>query len=174
VLELGAGIGFISTIAARLKRAASYLALEPNPHLPEFIRSVQEMNAVTGMEVAHGLAAAIDYTSAVDFYIRKDFWMSSLSPEPLPIVRKATTPAIPLAMLLQERNINVIISDIEGAEVDLFSRSHLEGVERVYVEIHEHLTGFQGVKTLFDSMSAKGFIYDYRCSEGSIIMFRRP
>ena len=55
VLEIGAGIGFISTLLSRERRVASVLAVEANPHLIDYmvrlharnrVRKVRRLNAV--------------------------------------------------------------------------------------------------------------------------------
>ena len=49
----------------------------------------------------------------------------------------------------------------------------LDGVDRIFVELHDHVTGLSGVGTLFRTLAAKGFVYDPRHSAGSVILFQR-
>ena len=49
----------------------------------------------------------------------------------------------------------------------------LDGVDRILVELHDHVTGLSGVGTLFRTLAAKGFVYDPRHSAGSVILFQR-
>jgi hypothetical protein len=107
------------------------------------------------------------------FYARPDFWMSSLSPEPYAYDRAYDVPVMSLDALLRGNEINMIVCDIEGGEVALLPEADLSGVDRVYVEVHDHLTGLSGVKALFDALSAKGFAYDLRHSCGSVVLFTK-
>lgn len=175
VLELGAGMGFVSTILASRTRAASIVAMEANPLLIPFIDRVHRLNGVAArVEVLNGVASVgrTAQTSA-RFYARRDFWMSSLSPEPYAYEQVFDVPLRPLDELLAERRINMIVCDIEGGEVALLPEADLSGVDRVYVEVHDHLTGLSGVKALFDALSDKGFAYDLRHSCGSVVLFTK-
>lgn len=176
VLELGAGMGFVSTILAKRTKAAKVVALEANPQLIPFIHQVHAINNVRGVEVVNGVASAGPAPKAnatATFYARPDFWMSSLSPEPYAYDRAYDVPVLPLDALLRDHRINMVVCDIEGGEVALLPEADLSGVDRVYVEVHDHLTGLSGVKTLFDALSAKGFAYDLRHSCGSVVLFTR-
>lgn len=176
VLELGAGMGFVSTILARRTKAAKIVALEANPQLIPFIHKVHRLNGATRVKVLNGVASAGPTQSGgayAKFYARPDFWMSSLSPQPYAYDRVDAVPLLSFDALLAEHAINMIVCDIEGGEVGLLPQADLSGVERIYVEVHDHLTGLSGVKTLFDALSAKGFAYDLRHSCGSVVLFTR-
>ena len=49
VLEIGAGIGVISTLLARLPEVAHIVAVEANPRLIPMIREVHALNGVSGV-----------------------------------------------------------------------------------------------------------------------------
>ncbi len=176
VLELGAGMGFVSTILAKRTKAAKIVAMEANPQLIPFIRRVHEMNGVDRVEILNGVASvdpAPKRGAKATFYARPDFWMSSLSPEPYAYDRTYDVPVVSLDALLRRNEINMIVCDIEGGEVALLPEADLSGVDRVYVEVHDHLTGLSGVKALFDALSDKGFAYDLRHSCGSVVLFTK-
>ena len=176
VLELGAGMGFVSTILAKRTRAAKILAMEANPLLVAFMRQVHALNGVKKVETLNAVAGAGGperQGETARFYARPDFWMSSLSPEPYAYDRVYNVPMVSLNMLLRNENINMIVCDIEGGEAALLPEADLAGVDRVYVEVHDHLTGLSGVKKLFDGLSAKGFAYDQRHSRGSVVLFTK-
>lgn len=173
VLEIGAGIGFISTLLARERRVASVLAVEANPHLIDYmarlhasnrVRKVRRLNAVLTCDMGAGRAT---------FYLRRDFWMGSLMAGPNPYVATVEVPTRNLDAVLREEAISLIVCDVEGAEAFLFEDADLSGVDRVFVEVHDHITGLSGVGRVFETLAAKGFAYDPRHSEGSVILFRR-
>ena len=172
VLEIGAGIGFISTLIARLPQVASVVAVEANPALIPFIREVHRRNGVEGVRVLNGVLsdAAKD---AAPFYLREDFWMSSLSPAPNAYARKVEVPTIPFSDLLRRERITLVVCDVEGAETELFESADLSGVDRIYLEVHDHLTGLKGVRAVFEALHDKGFGFDPRHSSRSVVLFTR-
>lgn len=173
VLELGGGAGFISTLISRLGRTHSILTLEGDPGLISFIQRVTTLNGATDVETVNAVAVNGFNQSPRPFYLRADFAASSLSPEPNDYQRQVHVPVVEFDRLLEERDISLVICDIVGGEVDLFQDAELAGVERIFLRVHQRLIGWQGVKTIFDSLGARGFVYDYHCSAGDLILFRR-
>lgn len=174
VVEIGAGIGFISTLLSRERRVASVLAVEANPYLIGYmarlharnnVRKVRRLNAVLDNAATPGVAT---------FYLRHDFWMGSLMPGPNPYVGAIDVPTRNLSALLREEGASLVVCDVEGAETFLFDRADLGGVDRVYLEVHEHVTGLTGVGRVFATLAAQGFVYDPLHSCGSVVLFRRP
>lgn len=172
VLELGAGIGFISTLLDRLPEVRDVLSVEANPYLIPYmarlhaangVRKVTRMNAVLGDWL----------TPRASFYLRRDFWMSSLSPGPAPYIAEVEVPVLPMSRLLRDRQISLIVCDIEGAETSLFAGADLAEVDRIYLELHDHLTGLGAVRDLFAVLAAAGFAYDPRHSNRAVVLFQR-
>ncbi len=172
VLEIGAGIGFISTLLARQKRVTRVIAVEANPHLMHFmtrlharnrVRKVRRLNAVLTNEAVE----------TATFYLRPDFWMGSLSEGPNPYVGTVEVPTMNLDRLLRDEGIDLIVCDVEGAETMLFQDADLSGVDRIFLEMHDHVTGLSGVRRLFATMAGHGFVYDPRHSLGSVVLFQR-
>lgn len=170
VLDIGAGIGFISTLIAR--RAARVISVEANPDLMPFMAALHQLNGVknvTRMNVVLGDAEA----GSVTFYQRTDFWMGSLAVGPNPYKTKVNVPCRSLNTLLATEQVSLIVCDIEGAEAFLFNNAKLCSVNRVYLELHDHITGLKGVASVFSAMAARGFAYDPRYSSGAIVLFRK-
>lgn len=174
VLEIGSGLGFITTLIARDDRVASLLAVEADPRLARRAAMTLSRNGCVKAEVVNAVLAPV--ASAGDtalFYLRPDFWMSSMMETDVPYDSAVNVPVLPLNEILTARAITCIVCDIEGAEVALLSGADLAGVDRVVVELHDHVTGLSGVSDLFDAMRRKGLVYDPRCSEGAVVLFRR-
>lgn len=74
VLEIGAGVGYISTLAARDSRTASIRVYEANPFLIPMIKNVHEINKVDGIEVINRVLTNSNPGSESKFYLRKDFF----------------------------------------------------------------------------------------------------
>jgi len=170
VLDIGAGIGFISTLIAR--RAERVISVEANPDLLPFMA---ELHALNGIQNATRLNVVLGDVEAglATFYLRKDFWMGSLSKGPNPYKSKIKVPYMALNALLMTERVSLIVCDIEGAEAFLFNRADLACVDRVYLELHDHITGLNGVADVFADLATQGFAYDPRSSSGAIVLFRR-
>ena len=172
VLEIGAGIGVVGTVIARHPGVEKLVSVEANPVLMPFMARVHGLNGAHGID-RRNVVLTTGPERARSFYIRQDFWMSSLCPGPEPFISEIDVATAPLNPLLMAEDINVIVCDIEGGEVDLFAGAELCGVDRIFIEVHDHLSGLNGVTRLFRTLMAKGFGYDPRASCGSVILFRR-
>ena len=172
VLEIGAGIGYISTLLSRERRVSRVLAVEANPYLLDYMGRLHARNRVRKVRRLNAVLTNDPVTSAT-FYLRPEFWMGSLAPEPNPYVGTVQVPTLNLDRVLLDEAINLIVCDVEGAEVGLFDRADLSGVDRVFVEVHDHVTGLSGVRRLFATMDGHGFVYDPRHSLGSVVLFQR-
>ena len=71
------------------------------------------------------------------------------------------------------RAIDLVVCDVEGAETVLFQDADLSGVDRIFLEMHDHVTGLSGVRRLFATMAGHGFVYDPRHSQGSVVLFQK-
>lgn len=172
VLEIGAGIGFISTLLARQPSVSRIVAVEANPHLLGYMARLHALNGVEKVRRVNAVLTNGPAPSAT-FYLRRDFWMGSLSAEPNAYLDTAEVPTMSLDALLREEAVTLIVCDVEGAEADLFEGADLRGVDRIYVETHDHVTGLSGVRRLFATMAAAGFVYDPRHSCGTVVLFQR-
>lgn len=172
VLEIGAGIGFISTILARHSSVDKVVAVEANPHLLPYMQTLHNMNGVSKV-TRKNVVLTNEPIDSMTFYLRKDFWMGSLSAEPNAFVDTVEVPTASLDGLIRSEDISLIVCDIEGAESFLFENADLTGVTRIYLELHDHVTGLKGIRDLFQALEQKGFAYDPRYSAKSVILFRR-
>ena len=172
VLEIGAGIGFISTLLARQPRVSRVVAVEANPRLLPYMTRLHDLNRVGKVRRINAVLTNGPERCAT-FYLRRDFWMGSLSPSPNPYVATVEVPTMRLDALLREEAIDLLVCDVEGAEAWLFEGADLSGVDRVWVETHDHVTGLSGVRRLFAAMAAQGLVYDPRHSLGAVVLFRR-
>ncbi len=170
VLDIGAGIGFISTLISR--HAKKVISVEANPDLLPFMGEVHRLNGVKNAERLNVVLTNSGDDTAT-FYQRDDFWMGSLADGPNPYKSTVKVPVKGLNELLSEARISLIVCDIEGAESFLFKDAELCCVDRIYLELHDHITGLKGVASVFSAMAARGFAYDPRYSSGAIVLFRR-
>lgn len=121
VIELGAGIGFISSFLGVRLGVENVLCVEADPTLCAFIRSVHELNGLQAAQVRNCVALNDAAAEApVPFYVREQFWSSSLDGEE-PYQKAIEVPGIRLSKLIRDFKANTLIVDIEGGERDLFA-----------------------------------------------------
>ena len=173
ILELGAGIGYISSLVARDPRVLAYRAYEANPMLIPVILNTHEINSIDNVEVINGVLTDNNLNSKSKFYLREDFWASSLSEKPWAFEEIIEVPNFSFSNEVETFKPTLIICDIEGGELDLFVKGELGRTERVYMEVHQEVLGRQGMKRLFDAMSEKGFHYDTWSSCGNVVLFHK-
>lgn len=171
IVELGSGLGVITSIMARTPNVSIW-SFDANPDLISLARRVANANDITNATFEHRLLSAGPPSEHV-FFIRKDFWMSSLLEEQGPYEHKISIESSNLDKFIEENYINVLVMDIEGAEHDLLSLACLKGIDRVFLELHDHLYGLSGVRCIFASMDRLGFSYDPRGSIGPCVLFTR-
>lgn len=169
VLELGAGIGIITCVIAKTPDVTVW-AYEANPTTAALAKRVIEANHLDNITLSQGLLTAGDPQN-FDFYVRQDLWMSSMDINQGPYERKISLTSENIDAFIQEHNINVLVMDIEGAERNLLRDARLTGIERIFLELHDHLYGLAGILDITQALAAKGYAYDPRGSSGPCVLF---
>jgi FkbM family methyltransferase len=149
ILELGGGIGFISTYAA--KRGATVTTVEANPDLIPLIERTHSLNGVSGT-VLHG--AATGSPRKVEFWLVPDFWASSTVHGK---GRAVTVDGLAIDDLCRRFRPDVLIVDIEGGEADVFTAADLTGVRHIVIEMHPAFIGEEAVGRVRKSIRDRGF-----------------
>jgi len=171
ILELGAGIGVITTLMAKVPNVQIW-SFDANPSTIELARLVAEANGISNAVFKHGLLSP-GAPNVHTFYVRRDFWMSSLSEIQGPYETTLQITSTNIDMFLTENSINVLVMDVEGAERDILKLASLETIDRIILELHDHLYGLAGVRDIFAAMHRHGFAYDPRGSSGPCVLFMR-
>jgi FkbM family methyltransferase len=153
VLEIGAGIGLISTFCSKRVGSDSVFAFEANPALEAPIRKMYRLN-----DVAPNLCMALlgHSIGVQDFFVQKDFCSSST------IRMRDDDQQIAVNRLLfseQLRTINptFLIIDIEGGEYDLLMDADVSSVKKILIELHTSFMGVQKAKALLNKLKSQGF-----------------
>jgi FkbM family methyltransferase len=154
VLELGGGVGLISAISAKI--AAHVVTVEANPLLVKFIERVHKLNGVAA-NCLNAIVSGGDGPRKAKFYLRKDFWVSSMSPEPPDFKESVELDVIDIDQLVKTHRPSVVIVDIEGGEMNLIAKDWTKGVRLVMMEVHPKQTGLDGVQKLVDFFINCGF-----------------
>ena len=177
VLELGAGIGFMSTVAARRCGARRVVSYEANPALIPYIRAVHQANGVSDRAEVRNALLAGRKGKPVDFHIRKNLLASSLDAmqgdSDGGVIATEKVEVHGINTVLKELSPSVLICDIEGAEADLLPRADLSGLRLAIVELHPQWIGQTGVQAVFDAMHKGGLSYFPKRSNAKVVAFRK-
>lgn len=173
VLEIGAGIGFISALIAKNPLTKSLISYEANPTLIPKITETLSINLTKSddkWEVRNAVLMNGAAPESVEFFIHKDFWASSLVPFP-DALRVERVKVENFNAVLAKVRPTLIVCDIEGGELELFRNADLSGVKKVFLEVHQKQIGRKGMKELFEYFHARNFHYDQAHSGGSVVLF---
>ena len=173
VLELGAGCGFLTALIARRVGASNVVAVEPNPDMAAVVSRTMELNGLAPVTLVQAVAVAEADTGTVPFFVRRGFWSASLDQRRVQSERKLNVPARSMEDLLQTYKPTVLVADLEGAEAELFRAPLHQGLRLIILELHRKHYGSDGVKRVFDGLSASGFAYCPRGSRGGVVVFER-
>jgi FkbM family methyltransferase len=158
VLECGAGIGLLSTVAAKHVGSDRVRAFEANPKMAEIIQRTYELNDVWPTLVIGAIGAA---PGVLTFHVQEDFWASSSHAMRADgAIETIQVPVHSLDAEVASTNPTYLFIDIEGAEDQLTGSSMLPGVRKIMCEFHPALIGSQGVQRFTDWLTSLGFAQD--------------
>lgn len=174
VLELGGGIGYMSTLLSVKKHVDRVVTYEANPTLIPHIRAVHAANGVENVEIRNALLAP-RAGKPVPFYIRQNFLGSSMdaSIEPENIVETVEIAQHGISPTLKELKPDVLVCDIEGAEAGLLPAGNWQGLRAAIIELHPQWIGQAGVQAVFDCMHRAGLSYFPKASHAKVVTFLR-
>ncbi len=169
VMEVGAGIGFLSAFCARAIGGQRVFAYEANPALMDVIRQIHTDNGVAPT-VKNVLLGQGD--GEREFFLEKDFWASSL------IRSDSTTEVIRVPQIDLNAEINrvapsFLIVDIEGGEYEFFQLADLAKVQKICVEVHPHVLGNRSISEIVARLIDQGFSLDFGCMRKNVLFFSR-
>lgn len=175
VMELGGGLGFMSSLIMMNRKPSSYHLFEANPALIPYIRAVHRLNGLEGVNVTNALLDAED-AEAANFYVRGDFLASSMADDlgdaQGGVIRVEQVPVMAINAVMQKIKPTFLVCDIEGAESIILPHADLSSLRAVLIELHPQTTGQSGIQAVFDVMNAHGLTYFPRASEGKVVLFK--
>lgn len=174
VLELGGGIGYMSTLLSVKKQVEKVVSYEANPSLIPYIKSVHAANDVSNVDLRNALLSP-EAGDPVPFYVRKNFLGSSMDrdADPDTIIEEVRIAQHPIGPVLDDLKPDVLVCDIEGAEAHLLPAGDWSGLRAAIIELHPQWIGQAGVQAVFDAMHKAGLTYFPKASEAKVVTFRR-
>lgn len=174
-LDLGAGAGYLTSLAGAVIGKSRVTGVEAMPEMARVAQANLDRNGVQNGEIKWGAVVPETYPDThVAFTVRRSFWASTLTP---PEGAKNTTevqvPAFRFGTLLHDVDPTVVSIDIEGGELDLFATPLPLDLRLIVMELHPGIYGKSGVKRVFDTLSKAGFSYCCLGSRAATVVFER-
>jgi len=160
VLEIGTGVGLISTFCAKRIGSDRVFTFEANPELAPLIRSVYARN---GVSPNLNICILGKGDGEETFYVHDDFWSSSLYQRSTKS-RKVSVPRKDINQAMNKLHPTFLIMDIEGGESGIFDIINLDGITKIAVELHTNIIGQDRVDSICDQLADEGFRIDWRYS----------
>ncbi len=170
VLEIGAGIGFLTCLMAKiLQNKETLVSFEASSELIAVIERNLKRNAVQAT-IFNGVVSNTCNASE-DFYFGRDFWSNSVLYQP--DARIISVPNFNFEDLIQQFKPTYLTIDIEGSEHELLLSSSLNGVQKICLEVHPlHLSSVQ-MREIFAHLDCLGFSADMKLSWGQVFYFEK-
>jgi FkbM family methyltransferase len=172
VLELGGGVGFISSLAAQLVHGGRIVTVEANPQLIPVIRKAHALNGAS-VEIVNAAVTGKARGSSARFFLRKDFWASSMSPEPPDFIGSVEVPVVQIEALVERSKPTVVVVDIEGGEAELIESDWCRGVRAVLLETHPDVLGRDGVEKIRRFLRDRGFALSEPAEAPNMLLAQR-
>lgn len=177
VVELGAGLGVTTMVAARIVGGEAVRAYEANPALIEQLNANLARNGLN-VEVASAILlprAKARAQKSARLHLGNEFWGSSVIPDGAGNdVGQADVVTLGLEDVLSAHRANVLIMDIEGLEVSIMELADLGRIDKLIVEIHYDRAGAAPTNKAIFGLVDKGFAIDFQRSSRGVLLLTRP
>lgn len=168
LLELGAGLGVVSSTAAQVEGVERILSVEADPQLIPLIEETWRLNGIQNAEIQNGVAMA-KTGAPVNFYVRPNFWASSMEPDSRPYSHIEEVPSAGMDTLIDTFRPTVLSCDIEGGELGLLDEVDLSGLRHIVMEVHPKVYGQEGLRTIVDKLAEQGFLPSVDAQQDSTV-----
>lgn len=160
VMEIGAGIGFLSTLAALRIGSDRVHAYEANPAM---IPVIERTYALNGVQPTLTNATLGESDGVVEFFVEENLTESSLFRRS-DSAKAVSVPRLDINREIERIRPTVLVIDIEGAECELVPLIRWQAIEKVLIDLHPFVIGEEKVKDVVAEIVAAGFTVDRRRS----------
>ncbi|MDF1854371.1 FkbM family methyltransferase [Pseudooceanicola sp.] len=168
VLELGAGLGIVGAVVARNMRPARVMSYEANPDLIPHIEALYTRNKLTDRISVENriLWAGADRPEEVTLHVTNSFLGAS-------VIERQNRATRPVAVQTADFNrvvakADVLIMDIEGAELDILRSADLSRLRAMVLEFHPEAYGVEGMREAKAIVRDAGFQRIAPCSSRTV------
>lgn len=169
VLEVGAGLGLVSTYCAKRLGSNRVFAFEADPDLEPCIRETYDLN---GVEPHLDMCAVGARAGRVTIFRDKHLVSSSVGRR-RGGTRPVEVPGKALNYVVHRYQPTLLIIDAEGAERDLFDGAQLPTVTKIVLELHDRVIGTQGTDRIRATLAGLGYREDLGVSTSEHLVLRK-
>jgi len=171
IMEIGAGIGFLSTYCAKQIGSGKVFAYEANPFMIDKIKESYTSNKVS--PTIKNLLLS-DKEDSINFYLEKDFWSSS-TVKRSDDAKCLKVKGIKINDEIKNINPTFLIIDIEGGEKELIPLIDFNNnrIQKILIEIHPHIIGEYEASKVLAYFVLNGFSLKFKDSIGDVFLFER-
>lgn len=170
VIEAGAGMGLISLTIARIVGASNIIAYEPMPIAHSLLADNARLNELL---IAHRQKALAPTSGPMIFYADENVVSSSFHSRKDTKIISVDADAISEAVTAEK--VNVLVLDVEGAEIDLIKACPLARIDKIVMEVHPQIVGEQSIAEMIKYLTESGLHEDPSFCIGRVRAFlRRP
>lgn len=168
VLEAGAGMGLITLTLARIVGAENVVSYEPMPAAYSLLADNARLN---DFAIDHRPRALAATGGSVKFYADGNVVASSLYSRSNTNLIEVQADGI--AETLRAEKSNVLVLDIEGAEIELLKACPLDGIRKIVMEVHPHIVGEEATGAMIAQLKSAGLHPDPALAAGRVMAFLR-
>jgi FkbM family methyltransferase len=175
VLELGAGLGIITALAARIAGPKGrVLAYEANAALLDDTLAFFAANRITTVDLVNAVLVPESNPAPRQFHLAGSFAESSLlgadgrNPQ-----GKVEVPAESLADVLASFRPDVLICDIEGAEAELLASLPPSTLRAAVVEMHPDRISSAQIQSIHDALAAQDLCRQEPGPGGTVVIYAK-
>lgn len=153
LMEVGAGLGLLSTYAAKKIGDDKVFAYEANPKLEDAIRQNYDLN---GVKPCLTMALVGESAGTGEFCIGEHFWASSIYNR----AEGASAIEVPMVSFneaVERIDPTFLIIDIEGGEYQLVDYARFHNVRKLLVEIHDWILSREQIDSVHEKLKESGF-----------------
>jgi FkbM family methyltransferase len=169
VLEVGAGLGLVSSYCAKRVGSDRVFAFEADPDLEPCLRETYELN---GVKPNLDICAVGPRAGRITIYRDKHLVSSSVGRR-RGGTRPVEVPGKALNYVVHRFRPTLLIIDPEGAERDLFDGAELPTVTRIVLELHDRVIGIQGTDRVRATLARLGYREDHGLSTSEHLVLRK-
>jgi FkbM family methyltransferase len=169
VLLIGAGLGIVSTLIARIEGVERVIAAEPNAALIDYLDRVHNINGVSGVETINAVLA-VGMKGRIQYCVQRDLRTVSLMPHDQSRQQAMTVPFMDLNLILAEERISLIICDTPTAPTQLLAQAELGLVDRILLNCGNDVAACRERDRVCTQLAAHGF---YAERSQAPLLFRR-
>jgi FkbM family methyltransferase len=156
VLVIGAGLGTVSTLAARSAGVQRVIAVEPNTELCPYLTRTHELNGVPWVETINAVLVT-GMRGRVPFFARHDLRLSSLLPDECSWQLAMMVVCMDLNLILAEERISLLVCEVPSGAASILADADLSRVDRVLVGSGDDTLTLAEMGEVVRLLAGKGF-----------------